>query len=320
MNSPSMLRDPIPTFMAFVPLAALAALAATTTALTIDSKNRKSSPYPVLPPPPRPRETPTVIVKPSPNAQPPPGYIELPVKKGGTASNFTYMANNNNGRNGSNRNRRRRRVNNTTVVRAPTTIGGVTRNLPMSMISNGGRLTINHCEPFGTVSMTALGVLAFQRFGLIPAVFPYLTGIASNFGKYAWRRLHIYYVPSCPTSTEGEVAMGLFYDVQDMAAATFTQVAALAKAVSFPPWSGGPAQGPGSAAMEVDCTRFDKPRYSYVTTAVYNPLSTSDKNNYTPVSFAAASQGSTAAVATAGRFWASYTIELMDPIPPGVNA
>lgn len=210
----------------------------------------------------------------------------------------------------------------TVAVRQPTARGGVSRNrVPRSLnnIAFNG-LVITHCEPFATTGFTALGVLSYATTPIIPPNFSFLNPIAANFSKYSWLRLHLYYVPACPTTTQGECAMGNYYDQQDASSATFVQTSQMKNGISFPPWGGGPEVGADAVTIDVDCKDFDKPRYNYVTFSTWNALSTSDRNNYTPVNLAVACQGSTAAVTLAGRIWCSYSIRLIDPIPGGLNA
>lgn len=226
---------------------------------------------------------------------------------GGSKQVFTYQP-------------QRRKSNSTKPIQVPATMSGVTTRIPPSLSSAGNSLTISHCEPFATATLTALGVLVNASIAMIPTAFPYLAGIATNFGKFRWRRLRIYYVPSCPTTTQGEVVMAQVFDTQDATAFSYVECSGMSDSVAFPPWAGGPPIGPGSVGTDVDCSKFDKPRYDVVTLTTYNALTTSDKNNYTPVRWVYASQGSTAAVTIAGRFWAAYTVELLNPIPPTTNA
>lgn len=208
----------------------------------------------------------------------------------------------------------------TRAINAPVSLGGISRNLVprLQAVSNG--LSITHSEPFSTQPLTAGGVLNYFKLALIPALMPYLDGVAVNFGKWKWTRLRLRYVPACPATTEGESALGLIYDRQDATSATFVQVASMARAISYPPWGGFNPNGAATVTVEVDCASFDKPRYGYMKVAAFNALTTSDQNNYCPVSLACATQGSTTAVAVGGRIWADYTIVLSDPIVPGINA
>jgi hypothetical protein len=209
--------------------------------------------------------------------------------------------------------------NSTRGIIAPTTRGGVTRNLPpRSLMSNGG-MVISHCEPFAVATLNVSGAIKYDTVALIPCILPYLNGIASNFSKFTWLKLRVYYVPSCPTTTAGEIAMGNYYDFQDAIAATFVQVAQMKNGISYPPWAGGTDYGNQSVAIEVDCKDFDKPRYNYVNGTTFTALSNSDKNNYSPVNLAMITQGSAVAVPTAGRWWCAYTIRLLDPILAGIN-
>lgn len=215
-------------------------------------------------------------------------------------------------------NRRRRRANRT--VTAPAARGTNYFNSPPKLNGNGSKLLVSHCEPFVAVNMTAAGVLSYATSPMIPASLGYLSGVAANFGKWSWRRLVLHYVPSCPTTADGEMAFGTYFDRQDAVAATFVQVTQMQGGVATPPWGGGPFTGPGAVRIDVDCSRFDKPRYSYIGSAAFAALTTSDQNNYCPVSMARATQGNTAGGAIMGRVWAEYTIELLDPIAAGLNA
>lgn len=292
MNSPVGLPDPIQTHcMAYViPVAVAAALGLTANAVAAYNSNRKSGPN-------------KITTVPYPGASVKPKSLTT-MTTGGSATRV----------------RKAKKVSLTQVVRVPSTQSGVTRNrIPRSISSSNG-LIVSHCEPFQTTSLTALGVLNYTTLALIPSVFNYLTGIASNFSKFTWLKLHIYYVPSCPTSTQGECAMANFYDFQDAGGATFVQVAQMKNGISFPPWGGGPEAGKDAVVIDVDVKDFDKPRYNYITVASFNALTSSDKNNYSPVNLATATQGSTAAVSIAGRIWVDYTIRLIDPIPSAINA
>lgn len=306
MNSPVGLPDPIQTrFMAFVPLAALAALAGTTTALYQSAQVNRDKP--------RTFATITQPSKPQPSKPSPPTQISMAKPKTIVLGSSSYVGNGSAGKN-----RSKRRTSNR-VVSAPASRGTNYMNTPPRLVGNGHKLTISHCEPFIAVNMTAAGALAYATSPIIPASFNYLTGIANNFGKWTWKRLVLHYVPSCPTTADGEVALGTYYDRQDAVAATFVQVTQMQGGVSTPPWGGGPFTGSGAVRVDIDCSRFDKPRYSFIGTTPFNALTTSDQNNYCPVSMARATQGNTAGGAIMGRVWAEYTVELIDPIPSGIN-
>jgi len=200
-----------------------------------------------------------------------------------------------------------------TVIRQPIARSAISRNVLFDGI------TLSHCEPFGSISMLALGALNYFGTPMLPWNFPYLAGLASNFSKFKWLKLAVYYVPSCPTSTLGECAMGTYFDQQDATAATFIQTSQLKGGISFPPWGGGPERGTDAVRIDFDVNNFDKPRYNYIGNGPWGALSLSDRNNYTPASLAVASQGSTLA-AFAGRLWCEYTVRLIDPIPVALNA
>ena len=213
---------------------------------------------------------------------------------------------------------RRRNGATTTATQMPVSMGGISRIGTPQVASHARGLTITHSENVSTLPLNALGALNYFTLQLIPTL-PYLKGVAQNFGKWKWLKLRIRYVPACPATTEGECAMGLYFDRQDAIAATFLQVSSMHKAISFPPWGGFSNNGASTVTIDVDCTEFDKNRYSYMTSANFAALSASDENNYCPVSLALATQGSTTAVPVGGRIWFDYTIQLTDPIVPAIN-
>lgn len=204
-------------------------------------------------------------------------------------------------------------------ITAPAARGSIVRN-PQPMFRNLGEggLIFSHAEPFTTFPLTALGALNTQRIAMIPPLLPYLNGIAQNFSKYCYASFEIYYVPVCPSDTEGEIVMGLSYERLDNIG-TFLQLATKDKAVSFSPWLGSTSTGTGNPSIMVDCTKFEKPWYPYVSQTSFNSAAVNDQTSLCPFSFDGASQGSTVAVATAGRVWARYTIKLIEPVPAAIN-
>jgi hypothetical protein len=208
---------------------------------------------------------------------------------------------------------RRSRRSVTTTVSQPTARSGISRNIAMDGI------TLSHSEPFGSLSMIAGGALGYFGTPMLPWNFPYLTGLAANFAKYKWLKLRVYYVPSCPTTTQGECAIGSYFDQQDAIAATFIQVAQMKGGISFPPWGGGAEYGKDAVCLEYDVQNFEKPFWKYISQAAWTALTVSDRNQYTPANLAVATQGSTLAT-FAGRLWCDYTVRLVDPIPAGINA
>nr|UHS72190.1 MAG: putative coat protein [Tombusviridae sp.] len=208
------------------------------------------------------------------------------------------------------------------VIPVPASVGGVMRMPEPVYTGKGNKLTVTHCEPFVVRAMTATAGSATLNYGtspLIPSSCTFLSGVASNFGKWSWKKLRIFYVPACSTSTDGEISMGTYYDRSDAVTATFVQVAMMEGGVSFPPWGGGPSRGMQSISTTINCDDFDKPKYAYIGTTAFAALSATDQNSYCPVSLATATQGSNVAIAVPGRFWVEYTCQLLEKIVPGLN-
>lgn len=124
---------------------------------------------------------------------------------------------------------------------------------------------------------------------------PWLTGVASNWSKFRWRKLRWIYLPVCPTTTLGSVHMGLQYDNVDATPTSVTQMSALQSYTTGPVWNGFQA-GPllsgfsapcpdGSIVVNVDVTRFERPWYSYITQASFatqNTIAISLANMFSP--------------------------------------
>ncbi len=214
-------------------------------------------------------------------------------------------------------------------VTAPSAGGAIRRMRIPKIVQNQERMIINHCEPILNPPGGAAGIFASTSTSLIPAAFPWLSGVAANFSRFKWHSLELVYIPVVPTSAPGEMAMGLIYDRQDTSPTTITQVETLFHSVSTPVWGGYEGSPllsmdralhscPGAVCLSVDIPRLDYNYYKFVTLAAFNALGANDQNLYAPATIFAATLGA-GSTATQGRIYGRYRVELVDPIPSALQ-
>lgn len=231
-----------------------------------------------------------------------------------------------------NRRRQRQRGNNvTTRVVIPPASGGVIYSNPSmpNFRTYGDSTIVRNTEVVSNVAFNA-GAGLFSGFSdaLIAELPGWLTQLADLYSKWRWRALTVIYIPSCPTSTSGRVAMCMSYDRNDAAATTVTQITQGYKAIVFPPYagyegahvlnSGRNNNVAGAICMEVDITRFDKMWYPTINGTAFSALATTIQNSYCPCSYVIGSDGGPAGAA-AGNIYLKYEIEFIEPINPTMN-
>ncbi len=83
---------------------------------------------------------------------------------------------------------------------------------------------VKHIEAMAALPVGATLNLA-GRVDMNPAeagVFPWLSGIARSYSLYRWKKAKVFFVSRVPTTTPGFVALGDFYEEQDMHAYVVT--------------------------------------------------------------------------------------------------
>lgn len=311
MNSPVALRDPIQTrkFMALVPIAALAALAGTTAALYQSAeRNQRKNSLPIT----------SQLPRPTPIVRDPVDY-----------SNNQLMATRTNKKK-KQTGKRNQRVMATRVVKVPTSGGVIFSNPTQPNFRTYGDSTIvRNTEIVANINFNATAGL-FSTFSdaMIAQLPSWLTPIADNYSKWRWRSVTVIYIPSCPTSTSGRVAMSMAYDRNDAAPASVTAITQGYRAIVFPPYAGYEGAHllnsgrnnniSGAIFMDVDVSRFDKAWYPTINGTAFSALSTTIQNIYCPCSYVIGSDGGPAG-ATAGSLYLKYEIEFIEPINPTQN-
>lgn len=298
--------------MAFVPIAALAALAGTTTALYQSAQlERKgnSRVYPNLPTTTnKPLPTPTV------KSQDYSGNIQMTTSTKPTRTKKKI-------------NTRKTAMLTSRVVKAPVSAGVIYRNpsRPMFRSSQNGGAFVSNTEVVDTVTMAAGGLFAGFTDALIPSLPSWLAVLSDCYSKFRWVKLKLIYIPSCPTTTAGRVGMTLGYDRNDAAYGTITQITQGYHAIVFPPYAGFEGcqilnevdSTSGAICLDVDVTRFDKPWYPTISNTAFSALPANIQNQYAPASLQVGSDQGVAV--TAGNIYWKYTCEFIEPVNPTVN-
>ena len=226
--------------------------------------------------------------------------------------------------------RRQQRATTTRVVIPPTSGGVIYSNPSMPNFRTYGDSTIvRNTEVVSNVAFNAAaGAFAGYSDALIAELPSWLTQLADLYSKWRWRSLTVIYIPSCPTSTSGRVAMCMSYDRNDAAATSVTQITQGYKAIVFPPYagyegahvmnSGRNNNVAGAILMEVDTSRFDKIWYPTINGTAFSALAATVQNTYCPCSYVIGSDGGPAGAA-AGNIYLKYEIEFIEPVNPTMN-
>ncbi len=214
-----------------------------------------------------------------------------------------------------------------TTVEVPSAGGAIVRrtNRIPRFINSGESIRVANCEQRIAVTTLALGAFSSVRHFIVPGYLSWLTSVAANFSKWRWLKCRVVYIPTCNTTTTGNLTIGLNYDCADAQPADMIQAQSAYKAVSSPVWAGfngiaalhHPTVPDGAVAIDVDVTRFESKFYRYATSTTIGALSSSDKNIYIPVSFDLSSAGGLAA--TVGNIFITYEVELIEPTAAAPN-
>lgn len=222
------------------------------------------------------------------------------------------------------RNRARSRRNNNgmfdtnaMMVAAPAAGGGVvTRNLPPQVNTYGQVTIVRNCELISIVGASS------GRIPLAPFQTTWLEGVASSYSKWRWMKLRLIYIPSCGTSTTGNIVFGLGYDFQDSAPPSVLTASQSFHSVTTVPWAGFEGSyllnddsfqrpGPGSVCVDFDVNRQAQMWYTHCTAATF-PTTAADKNQYCPAYLDVTLSGP--AVTGFGQLFIKYEAALIEPI------
>lgn len=219
-------------------------------------------------------------------------------------------------------------------------VGGYMLSRPLSAPQGAGSITgssrpnirtlgdevicVRNTEIFNSINGSVTPSLAMNQ-ACIPGSFTWLAALALNFGKWRWKSLRLIYIPNCPTTTAGALTLGIYYDTNDATPTSRQILSAARDSVSIPPWGGWEGsqllnrehtalsrEPGGTAALNFDTTKCQKPWYPYITSGNYAALTPIDRNIYSPGVAYGVSDGG---VVTAwGTIYASYEVELIEPM------
>lgn len=181
-----------------------------------------------------------------------------------------------------------------------------------------------------TSSTFAAGVI-----NCVPHSFPWLNGQAALYSKWRWRALRFIYVPTCPTSTQGQIGLSFQYDVIDTTPTSLSDMTMMNGFTNAPYWLGGdgavmlsnPRSRPvaGAVVSSFDVSRQTLPWYPYITAQDFLDLlavSTTGPaaaNIYSPGNLVSASVGGPTVSVAGGNLYAQYEIEMIEPTVAALN-
>lgn len=198
------------------------------------------------------------------------------------------------------------------MVSAPAAMGLLVGPRRPQVTAGGGgdaRILVSHREYFGPVGPSTAGFDVTKHYvnpGL-PAMFPWLAGMARLYESYIFRKLQIEYVPSVGTATAGSVSMALDYDAFDTAPVDKATLLANHSSVRGPAWSPLVLKADTS-----DLRKFGVQRYTRQDTLADNL----DIKTYDVAGLFIATDASAAHGVTWGDLFISYTVELITPQAP----
>lgn len=214
------------------------------------------------------------------------------------------------------------------LVSAPSVGGAIYRPRVPRLLGSRNGVMIANTERLAAIATAALGVTASSRVDITPANLNWLNGVALNYSKFRWINVQLYYIPACPTSQFGQMAMGYVYDVNDGTGGNSVALTQqLYHSVSGPVWAGyegasglgsdSYAIPAGSMAMTLDCAKLEKRYYKYATLAQLGAMSGPEAGTYIPSSVLIATDSGVEA--TVGNILMKYEVELIEPVPATLN-
>ncbi|AAN51928.1 coat protein [Subterranean clover mottle virus] len=194
--------------------------------------------------------------------------------------------------------------------------------------SEGTRTRVCHTELIRAVDINTIFTLNFTW--CIPSAFPWLSGVAVNWSKWRWVSLRFTYMPAAATTTQGTVALGYLYDALDAVPAALQQMSSLAGFSTGAVWSGSEGSVllraankngnvPGAVSSQLNIADPSK-YYRYENLTNFAAIAEGTKNLYAPARLAVAAANGAADVGGVGTVYATYVVELIDPISSALNS
>jgi len=168
-------------------------------------------------------------------------------------------------------------------------------------------------------------------FPLAPYGFPWLKGVAQNFSTYRFTKLKVTYMPTCATTTEGNVVIAAGFDFTDFfpsaqggikTAGFNTSIGTDSGLASFNPAVMGPAWQ--TTSIEVPAHQLVGDKKVIYSDADWLPSDTTTlaanmRNSFAP-GYVQATVFTDSSPTQTGKIFVEYEIELYNPIPFAFNA
>lgn len=217
------------------------------------------------------------------------------------------------GKSGRNRrpNNNARKNNTRRKIRAPVAEGSSLRQRKptISNSANGG-FRIQHQEPLGVIN-GSVNYVATQ-YNLNPGLnttFPWLSQVAQNFELYRFRKLHVDYLSSSPSSVAGAICIAPDYNSSDSTPANFQKLEQLNDAYRDLVWNDGSCivNPPSMGAMGPD---------RYIRTGSLGSNLDIKTYDVATINVGTTGQANTNQI---GELWLSYDVDLFVPTSANSN-
>lgn len=197
----------------------------------------------------------------------------------------------------------RRRGTVSAPVATTSRAGGSRASVRSTPTAGGASIVIRHKEYVRDVAgNTGTSILREKVSPVNVRLFPYLSALARNFGKYSFRSIRFEYKPSCPTSTTGTIGLCFDPDPRDHPPVDKSEFLSHESSQRSAPWSSCSVSAPPAALARTGVLFMETDTPGEVS----NPRLTAAGEFYTM----ADSQASTADV---GELWVEYTCVLYAP-------
>lgn len=189
-----------------------------------------------------------------------------------------------------------------------------TSNPNMSSTKNGIR--VQHLEFLGPLAGVQAGTFRNHAFQLNPGLqgaFPWLSKIARNFQHYKMHKLMLAVLPSCPTSTVGQVMSCFYPDPSDLPPASREQVLQTLGSTTAAPWAKNVSNLTPVLSGRWKLVRTGQPRKSRAAGAGTQSF---DLDNYDEGTYHVSTRG-TDTDGDLANVYLAYDMSLKDPVTPG---
>lgn len=216
---------------------------------------------------------------------------------------------------------------------APAAMGGITtkqRSMLPLIAGAGKRMVVQNYElvtslkSFATDTFASLQTSFTVNPGIVGFV-PWLGTLALQYSKFRWLTLRFLYVPKVPTSIPGQAYIQVNYDPADSPPTNIADVAVTDSSSIGPVWIGGGINQEKAFRtslnideaifVDVDCSKLTQPYY-YV--RKQTGLDADSKPMVLIVGSSGALNGLT--YGNTGDIYVAYSVELLEPTQPGLNA